>query len=114
MAYIGLIPSESSSGEKRYQGKITKAGNRHLRKLLIEAAWSYRHRPAVKGQLEKRQQGISPAVLDISWKAQNRLHKKYYRLLSKGKEKNKVVTAVARELAGFIWAVAQEIEPAHQ
>jgi transposase len=114
MAYAGLIPSEYSSGERRHQGQITKAGNRHLRKLLTEAAWSYRYTPAVKGDLKKRQQGSPLTVKEISWKAQNRLHKKYYRLVSKGKEKNKAITAVARELAGFIWAISQEIKPIHQ
>ena len=110
MSYVGLIPSEYSSGESRRQGKITKTGNKHVRRLLIEAAWSYRYQPAVKGELKRRQEGQSAVVQAISWKAQNRLHKKYFRLLSRGKESGKVVTAVARELAGFIWAVTQEIE----
>lgn len=110
MAYVGLIPSEYSSGESRRQGKITKTGNRHVRRLLVESAWSYRYQPAVKGNLQKRQSGQPPAIQAISWKAQNRLHKKYYRLLSKGKESGKAITAVARELAGFIWAVMQEVD----
>ena len=112
MAYVGLIPSEYSSGERRYQGRITKTGNRHVRRLLIESAWSYRYQPAIKGQLKKRLDGLPPTIQSISWKAQNRLHKRYYRLLSRGKEGGKAITAVARELAGFIWAIAQEsIEP---
>jgi transposase len=110
MSYVGLIPSEYSSGESRKQGKITKTGNRHVRRLLVESAWSYRHQPALKGQLKKRQEGQPASVCAISWKAQNRLHKRYYRLLSRGKERGKAITAVARELAGFIWAVTQEIE----
>lgn len=110
MAYVGLIPSEYSSGERRKQGSITKTGNRHVRRLLVESAWSYRYQPAVKGDLERRIKGQSPVIQSISWKAQNRLHKKYYRLLSKGKNGGKAVTAVARELAGFIWAVMQEVE----
>ena len=110
MAYVGLIPSEYSSGEKRKQGNITKTGNRHVRRLLVESAWSYRYQPAVKGELKKRINGQSPSIQSISWKAQNRLHKKFYRLLSKGKNGGKAVTAVARELAGFIWAVMQEVE----
>lgn len=110
MAYVGLVPSEFSSGESRRQGKITKTGNRHVRRLLNEAAWSYRYQPAVKGELQRRQRGQSPTILAISWKAQNRLHKKYFRLLSRGKEKGKAITAVARELAGFIWAITQELE----
>ena len=110
MAYVGLVPSESSSGDSRRQGKITKTGNRHVRRLLIESAWSYRYQPAVKGELKKRQEGQSATIQAISWKAQNRLHKKYFRLLSRGKAASKAITAVARELAGFIWAIAQEIE----
>ncbi len=110
MAYVGLIPSEYSSGESRRQGKITKTGNRHVRRLLVEAAWSYRYQPSVKGELQKRQAGQSPTIQAISWKAQNRLHKKYYRLISRGKEGGKAITAVARELAGFIWAITQELE----
>ena len=110
MAYVGLVPSESSSGEVRRQGNITKTGNRHVRRLLIESAWSYRYKPAVKGKLKKRQEGQSATITAISWKAQNRLHKKYYRLLSRGKAAAKAITAVARELAGFIWAITQEVE----
>lgn len=110
MAYVGLIPSEYSSGEKRRQGEITKTGNRHVRRLLVESAWSYRYQPSVKGELQRRQSGQSPTIQAISWKAQNRLHKKYFRLLSRGKESGKAITAVARELAGFIWAVMQEVE----
>ncbi|WP_209125859.1 IS110 family transposase [Alkalihalobacillus sp. BA299] len=110
MAYAGLVPSESSSGDMRKQGKITKTGNRHVRRLLVEAAWSYRYQPAVKGNLKKRQKGQPPSITGISWKAQKRLHKKYFRLLAKGKQTAKAVTAVARELAGFIWAIAQEFE----
>jgi transposase len=110
MAYVGLIPSEYSSGESRKQGNITKTGNRHVRRLLVEAAWSYRFQPAVKGEHKKRIHGQSPSVQAISWKAQNRLHQKYYRLMSRGKNPGKAVTAVARELAGFIWAVMQEVE----
>jgi transposase len=110
MAYVGLVPSEHSSGESRRKGKITKTGNRHVRRLLIESAWSYRYQPAVKGELKKRQEGQLPKILQISWKAQTRLNKKYYRLLSRGKASGKVIAAVARELAGFIWAVGQEID----
>ncbi|MFD2195715.1 IS110 family transposase, partial [Oceanobacillus bengalensis] len=105
MAYTGLVPSEKSSGVTRKLGEITKTGNRHVRRLLIEAAWSYRYQPAVKGKLEKRQKGQPTNILAISWKAQNRLHKKYFRLLGRGKESGKTITAIARELAGFIWAI---------
>ncbi|MFC7372280.1 transposase, partial [Fictibacillus iocasae] len=107
-AYAGLVPSEYSSGDVRKQGKITKTGNRHVRRLLIEAAWSYRYPPAIKGQLKKRQEGKSPEIQAISWKAQNRLNRKYFRLLARGKASNKAITAIARELAGFVWAIAKE------
>jgi transposase len=110
MAYAGLVPSESSSGEVRRQGNITKTGNRHVRRLLVESAWSYRYQPAVKGELKQRQKGQPPSLLEISWKAQKRLNKKYFRLLSRGKVAGKAITAVARELGGFIWAITQEVE----
>ena len=106
MGYTGLVPSESSSGETRHKGRTTKAGNAHVRRVLVEAAWSYRYKPAVKGDIQRRQKGQPQVVRDISWKAQDRLHRKYVRLVSKGKEKNKVVAATARELAGFVWAIA--------
>lgn len=108
MAYTGLVPSESSSGLSRKLGDITKTGNRHVRRLLIESAWSYRYQPAVKGELKKRQKGQPTNILGISWEAQNRLHKKYFRLLGRGKESGKAITAIARELAGFIWAISHE------
>ncbi|SDI01392.1 transposase [Alteribacillus bidgolensis] len=110
MAYTGLVPSESSSWECRRLGSITKKGNRHVRRLLIEAAWSYRYQPAVKGELKKRQKGHPTNILGISWKAQNRLHKKYFRLLGRGKESGKAITAIARELAGFIWGISHEFD----
>lgn len=108
MAYTGLVPSENSSGLSRNLGEITKTGNRHVRRLLIEAAWAYRYQPAVKGNLKKRQEGQPTNILGISWKAQNRLHNKYFRLLGRGKESGKAITAMARELAGFVWAIAHE------
>lgn len=110
MAYTGLVPSEYSSGEIRKQGKITKSGNQHVRWLLVESAWSYRYKPVVKGELKKRQENQPGCVTAISWKAQQRLHQKYNRLLSRGKAPGKVITAIARELAGFVWAIAQEVE----
>lgn len=110
MSYVGLVPSEYSSGESRRQGRITKTGNRHVRWLLVESAWSYRYQPAVKGQLKKRQENQPAPVTAISWKAQNRLNNRYYRFLSKGKVPGKAITAIARELAGFVWAIAQEVE----
>jgi len=110
MSYTGLVPSESSSGDLRRQGDITKTGNRHVRRLLIESAWSYRYKPVVKGKLKKRQELQPSSITSVSWQAQQRLHKKYYHLLRNGKAPGKAVTAVARELAGFIWAIAQEVE----
>lgn len=112
MGYVGVVPSEESSGETRRQGNITKTGNRHVRRLLIESGWSYRYKPALKGELLKRQEGQPLEVQAISWKAQNRLHKKYFQMVSKGKSGGKAVTAVARELAGFVWAIAREVEQA--
>ena len=109
MGYTGLVPSEHSSGVTRRQGGITKAGNTHIRRVLVEAAWSYRHQPALKGDVRKRQEGQSSTIQQISWKAQNRLHRKYVRLVSKGKPANKAITGVARELAGFIWAIANSV-----
>jgi len=112
MAYTGLVPSEHSSGETRHQGKITKTGNAHVRRLLVEAAWSYRYKPALKGEIRKRQEGQSPEIKAIAWKAQDRLHRKYYRLMSRGKPSGKVIAAIARELAGFVWAIACKVEKA--
>ena len=105
MSYLGFVPSESSSGGKRNQGSITKAGNGHLRRLLIEGAWHYTKSAQVGKRLEKRRQGYSAEIIDTADRALHRLHKKYIRLVFKGKHVNKAVTAVARELAGFIWAV---------
>jgi transposase len=110
MSYLGLVPSERSSGELRRQGKITKTGNTHARRLLIESSWSYRYQPAVRDRLKRRLDGQPGSIQAISWKAQQRLHKKYFRLLSRGKASNTAIAAVARELAGFIWAIAQEVE----
>ncbi|RWZ58977.1 IS110 family transposase [Halobacillus fulvus] len=110
MSFAGMVPSESSSGDYRRQGSITKAGNRHVRRLIIESAWSYKYKPAVKGELKKRLKGLPPEIHLISWKAQNRLHKKLHRLLSRGVMPGKAITAVAREFLGFIWAVALEVE----
>jgi len=108
MGYLGLVPSEDSSGGRRKQGSITKAGNGAIRRLLTEAAWNNRHKPKVTAHLRKRQEGVSAEVQDIAWKAQERLHHRYRSLLAKGKTHQCVITALARELAGFIWAVGQQ------
>jgi transposase len=110
MSYLGFVPSENSSGGKRRQGGITKEGNGHLRRLLVEGAWQYTRNSRSGKRLEQRRQGSPAAVIDIADRALHRLHKKYLRLLMKGKHKNTAVTAVARELAGFIWAV--QVTPA--
>jgi transposase len=105
MAFVGLVPSEHSSGGKRAQGAITKTGNAHLRRVLVEAAWHYRHHPFVGRALQRRQADAPPDVVARAWTAQQRLHRKYARLAARGKPKQHVVTAVARELTGFVWAV---------
>jgi transposase len=112
MGYSGLVPSEHSSGARIRQGGITKTGNSHLRRIVVEAAWAYRHRPAIGETLRKRQVGLSPAVLAIAWKAQHRLHARFRRLAARGKSRQHVVTAVARELLGFVWAIGREVSPA--
>ena len=107
MSYLGVVPSESSSGERRRQGAITKSGSRHARRLLVEAAWHYRRAPAKGQALRRRQDGQDPHVIAISWKAQQRLHRSWRRLDSeRGKRRTIVAVAVARELTGFCWAIA--------
>lgn len=110
MGYTGAVPSEHSSGESVRRGAITKTGNAHLRRILVEAAWAYRHRPNVGSELRHRQADASEEVKAIAWKAQHRLHYRYARLAARGKTKQHIVTAIARELAGFIWAVGVEVE----
>jgi transposase len=105
MAYLGLVPSENSSGGDERRGRITKAGNGHVRRVLVEAAWHYRHRPAVGVKLRKRREGQDGEVIAIADRAQQRLHRRYWHFVTRGKEINKAITAVARELVGFIWAV---------
>lgn len=105
MAYAGLVPPEYSSGSSRWQGGITKTGNAHLRRIAIEAAWAYRHKPSLKVTLRKRQEGQSAQVRDISWRAQVRLHKKYIGLIMRGKGGGVATAAVARELLGSAWAL---------
>jgi len=108
MAYLGLIPSEHSSGGSQKRGSITRTGNRHARRILVESAWSYRFRPGMSYEIRRRNVGVSPEVQAIAWKAQSRLHGRYKRLLGNGKNKQKTVTALARELAGFVWAIARQ------
>ncbi len=110
MSYSGAVSSESSSGTRTIRGAITKAGNAHLRRILVEAAWAYQHPPAVWGALSVRQRGLSAEVKAIGWKAQNRLHTRYKRLQARGKPRQQVMTAVARELAGFVWSIGQQVQ----
>jgi transposase len=109
MKFLGLIPSEYSSGEHRRQGSITKAGNTHARRALVEGAWAYRYPAKVSRHLQLRLEQQPKIIQDISWKAQVRLCKRYRRLVSRGKHANVVTVAIARELAGFMWAIAREV-----
>jgi transposase len=111
-SYVGLVPSESSSGEQRRQGSITKTGSRHARRLLVEAAWHYRHRPLLGRALEHRQEGQPAAAVAVSWSAQRRLNRTWTRLRAKGKRATVVAVAAARELSGFCWAITT-IEEEH-
>jgi transposase len=110
MGYTGIVSSEESSGTRTQRGAITKTGNAHLRRVVVEAAWAYRHRPGLGAALRKRQATVSPEINDIAWKAQHRLHTRYVWLMAKGKHKQQVVTAIGRELLGFIWAIGVKTE----
>src|SRR5208282_6345745 len=110
MGYGGAFPSEDSSGKRIRRGGITKTGNAHLRRIIVESAWSYRHRPWIGAKLRRRQEGVPAEITEIAWKAQNRLHKRYTKLMARGKEQRKTMTAVARELLGFIWAIGIKAE----
>jgi transposase len=114
MSYCGLVSSEDSSGDRLRRGQITKTGNAHLRRVIIEAAWCYRNRPYVYPALKKRQESQSEPVKAIAWKAQNRLHGRFWRLVSKGKPQPRAITAVARELLGFVWAIGCHVERERQ
>lgn len=116
MSFSGLVPSEHSTGGpgKARRGAITKTGNAHVRRVLVEAAWAYRHRPSRTGDLAKRNELASEGARTIAWKAQHRLHARYWKLSASGKAKPKVTTAIARELLGFMWAIGAEAERAQQ
>ena len=109
MSYLGLVPSEHSSGGKRHLGAITKCGNGRARRLLVEGAHSYRHAANISTELQKRQEGLPKQIVDIAWKAQLRLCKRYKKLINKGKHYNLVVTAIAREMIAYIWAITKEV-----
>ena len=109
MAYLGLVPSENSTGDAIKRGPITKADNRRARRMLVECAWAYQHPPRVGRDKQPKVDAAPRAVREIAWKAQHRLHGRYRALIRRGKLKTVVITAVARELAGFIWAVSRQI-----
>ena len=106
MAFVGLVPSEHSSGEHRRQGSITKVGNSHLRRLLVESAWHARRRPKVGYELARSQRGQDARAVERSWRCQQRLYQRWQRMAGRGKPQQKIVVACARELAGFVWAIA--------
>ena len=112
MGYSGLVPREHSSGHRVQRGGITKTGNGHLRRVVGEAAWAYQHRPNVAGFLLRRQKNLalSEEAKAIAWKAQQRLHKRYKAMVARGKNRNQIMTALGRELLGFIWAIAMDTE----
>ena len=116
MGYSGLVSREHSSGNRVQRGAITKSGNAHLRRVLVEAAWAYRHRPNVQGQVLRRQKSLalSEEAKQIAWKAQQRLHKRFTRLTARDKQNNVVAIAIARELLGFMWAIAVHTEAQHK
>jgi transposase len=108
MSFVGLVPSERSSGDRRRQGSITKAGSAHARRLLVESAWNARRRPTVGYELARRHRDQDPAVLEHAWRCQQRLHRRWQRMAGRGKPQQKIVVACARELAGFVWAIATD------
>jgi transposase len=110
MSYAGLVSSEYSSGNRIQRGGITKTGNSHLRRVIVEAAWAYQNKPWIGGWWAKRQQGLEEETKAIAWKAQWRLCTRYQKLAARGKNKNQIVTAIGRELLGFIWAIAVRTE----
>ena len=111
MSYLGLVPREASTGDKVKRGGITKAGNDRARTALIEASWTYRHPPRVGREKQVKVDAAPEAVRAIAWKAQVRLTSRFRALMKKGKRPCVVATAVARELAGFVWAIGQEVRP---
>jgi len=108
-AFVGLIPSEHSSGDKRRQGGITKAGNSRARRVLVEGAWAYRYPAKVSAHIQRRVEKLPQEIQSIGWKAQVRLCKRFRRLTARGKHANVVVTAIAREMLAFMWAIAKEV-----
>ncbi len=112
MGYLGMVPSEDSTGTRRRQGRITRTGNGHARRILVEAAWNYRFRPRASQAIRKRREQVSEEVRRIAEKAEQRLSRRYQALVARGKPSPKAVMAVARELSGFVWAIAREVRSA--
>jgi transposase len=112
MKYLGLIPAEYSSGERRRQGAITKAGNTHARRVLVEGAWAYRYPAKVSRHLQLRLEQVPKTIQDLSWKAQVRLCKRFRYPTTRGKHAHQVVVAIAREMAAFVWAIVREVPSA--
>ena len=112
MAFLGLVPSERSTGERVRRAGLTLAGNKRARRVLIEGAWSYRYPARVSQALQKRLEGLPKTVREIAWKAQTRLCARYRRLTAVGKKRPLVIAAIAREIAAFLWAIAQHVAPA--
>jgi len=112
MAYLGMVPSEDSTGQRRRQGRITRTGNGHVRRILVEAGWNYRFRPRASKAIRQRRERVPAVVREIAEKAEERLCRRYQALVARGKESRKAVMAVARELAGFVWAIAQKTSAA--
>jgi transposase len=110
MSYTGMVPSEHSSGPRSRRGAITKTGNSHLRRVLVEAAWHYRHSPRLTQRQKELQSVLAPKVAAAAWRAQERLHRRYWALTNRSKPAGKIVTALARELVGFVWAIGVETE----
>ena len=111
MAYLGLVPSEASTGDSVKRGPITKAGNKRARRALVEAAWSYRHPPRVGRDLQVRVAAAPKVAREIAWKAQTRLSSRYRQLARKGKRSTVSTTAIAREMTGFIWDICRQVMP---
>ena len=111
MGFLGLVPSENSTGNRRRQGAITKTGNSSARRALVEAAWAYRYGARVSVGIARRQSGLPKFVTDLAWKAQLRLCARFRRLSARGLNRNKIIVAVARELSGFVWVLGQQVKP---
>lgn len=107
-AYLGLVPTLYASGERAYRGKITKAGNSHIRRVLVQTCWQYRHHPHVGAKLGARREGQPERVIAIADEAQRRLNRRYRRFVERGKHPNKIVIAIAREFVGFLWAALRD------